>query len=244
MEVVSSVGSRSSADDFMISNSPVNEELSDEIQPKKKKSKQCGRKPSFRPKFMPGMRIIRNDIRRRYGEMWINVMNGYECDLIQRFFYQYCAPHVAFEQYHDEKSTYIKSVYSKAATVGIPSLVAGMIGITKIFADGVARLHNFEVKVTQGVPGCRLMGLMTYKGTMMYSTHRAPMISNSSESNSSQESSALPSQSFAFDDVTSNETVFLSLLPNPVPICMTQLLEMRLDDSHNITLFRLIPYRA
>ncbi len=54
------------------------------------KSKKHRRKRrSINPSYMPELRIMRNDIRRSYGEMFVNVFNHHDKFILGRFFDEY-----------------------------------------------------------------------------------------------------------------------------------------------------------
>ena len=217
--------------------SSENAEPTTALVPQKKKWRKSGRKPSFRPEFMPAIRIFRNDIRRRYGDMFVNVVNSSDYDLMAKFFYQFCVPNISFEQSLEDGSKFskfVQSIYSKETTSGIATFTAGMVGISKIFVDGVSRLLNFQVRVQKGVPGCRLIGRLSFEASLLYDAFRPA-------ETASEEKKPLPYQGIEFTDITSNETVYLSLLPTPVPLTLTSLIEMHLDDAYQITFMKIVP---
>jgi hypothetical protein len=197
---------------------------------------QSGRKPSFKPEYIPALRILRNDIRRRYGDMYINVVNSNDPDLTRRFFYQFGVPNFTYLQNINDDgnglSQFIRSLYSGDQSNGINQFVNGMIGILRLFSDGVTRLLNFEVRVTQGVPGSRLIGIISYQASLMYDVFRPSQNPNGSP---------VPDQSIEFTDVTTNENIYLTLLPQPVPLRMKSRLILTLDENHRITSLSLSP---
>ena len=65
----------------------------------KKSTSRCTRRPSVKPEFMPDIRVLKHDIRGRYGEMYANVTNSQDPKLVQDFFFQFCLPSC----YYDNK---------------------------------------------------------------------------------------------------------------------------------------------
>jgi hypothetical protein len=213
------------------------------------KKKQCGRKPSFRPEYMPGLRVLKNDIRRRYGEMYINVTNSQDPSLINKFFYQFCLPDCRYDPRIPEDNNFGKFLHSlkpknplAEAAGGVSSLVSGIIAMMPILPDMVARLLNFQVRITKGVSGSRLTATIAIQGSQIYEAIREPEeVIRKTLENSPQPGTIME---FSPSNCPDDEKIYFNLLSKPIPISIKCSLTMNLDDNYRIKSFLLTPDRA
>ncbi len=61
---------------------------------KRRRHRKSYKRPSNNPVYMPALRILRRDIRRRYCEMMNNVVNSYDSSLILNFFHDFSIPNL------------------------------------------------------------------------------------------------------------------------------------------------------
>ncbi len=224
-----------------------------------------GRKRACNVKKINELRIVKRDIRRRYIEMYNNVINIHDHSLLSRFLNDICTPTCSF-------------------SVGLPG--TGDIkyewkGIEKVFhhmmqshlqiPDGVQCLSDGKIHVSLGKPGSRIISSVSFRGTLLYEfcqeielERPAPLSSNSSTSASSSSSTTTitPSSLLIEDDddnvienpTTKEQKVYFSdqtqLIPpvplnplllsqanKPIEIITSGLFTMVLDDTHRIEKF-------
>lgn len=206
---------------------------SDKTSPTKQniRKKKCGRKPSFRPKFIEGMRIYKTDIRRRYPEMYANVMNSLDGKLLRQFFYEFCSPIITYERKNGDCAfSSLASALVPKPIFGLPQYVNSAVAFltTTILMDMVIRLQNPRVITVKGVPGSRIEADNILELTVLYSAKRVPV------SKDAQINQPLPSSGFQFIDPVTNDLVCLTLLPTPLRMKVTLSLVLTLDPSNHI----------
>jgi hypothetical protein len=216
------------------------------------KKKQCGRKPSFRPEYMPGLRVLKNDIRRRYGEMYINVTNSHDPSLINKFFYQFCLPDCRYDPRIPDDNNFGKFLHSLKPKNpvaecagnggGVSSLVYGVIATMPIVPDMIARLLNFQVRITKGESGSRLTATIVIQGSQIYEAIREPEEVVRKTIKSSPQPGTIVE--FAPSNCADEEKIYFNLLSKPIPLSIKCSLTMNLDDNYRIKSFLLTPDRA
>ena len=198
-----------------------------------KERKKSTRKPSLRPEYMNGLRVLRSDIRRKYPEMYTNVMNSLDGKLISQFFQKFCSNNIIYECIKKEQCEIGKfaAALVPKPVVGISSLIPFMVTFftPTIFADMVLRLKSSKVIVTQGVPGSRIVAQDHSEMTMLYSVERIPY-----PDHLSLPSPSSPSPSFDILDPVSNDLIRFSLLPTPIRVKLEIDLVLTLDEAHLI----------
>ena len=216
--------------------------------PSKKKKNTNTRRPSYKPEFMRGLRILRSDIRRKYSEMYTNVINSLDPHLMSQFFYQFCAPNFRYERRRDETCE-IKQFATTLAPkpiIGVTQYIQSVVAFftPTILIDLIVRVQNAKVIVTKGISGSRIVADDRSELTMLYSIERIPTHNHDFQtrledrkefSRFSSSTSSLPSQVFEVTDPISNDRICFSLLPKPIRIKFNVELTFILDDSHLIT---------
>ena len=215
----------------------------------RKKRNTKTRRPAYRPEYMPGLRILKTDIRRRYGEMYVNVTNSQDPKLVQEFFFKFCLPSCYYDEKFGEEckfGEFVRSVFSRGhesrlmRKAGLAEIVQGCIASRSIFPDGCLRLLNFEVRVTRGVSGSQLVAKVMFKGTLLYDVIRTPRKLELADSDGHQY--PLPSPIIEISGPNhSSENVYLALKKEPVQVKVFYKLVMQLDDSNHICSFHISP---
>ena len=222
--------SDSSSIGFNTNSSGSNQE---EIKLKKKKNTNT-RKPSFKPQYMQGLRIFRTDIRRKYPQMYANVMNSQDSDLIYRFFTNFCSPDFSYERKRDEVTgiNQFSSVIAPQPICGRSRFIQMIqtFYTSTILADLTIRISNPRVIITKDVPGSRIIMDDTSELTILYFVQRIP----ASEGVPSQMSKALPAPGFEIVDPTTNDRIFFTLLPTPFRIKLESEIIIRMNEAHLI----------
>ncbi len=60
-----------------------------------RKKRKSTKRTTNNPKFIPTIRILRRDIRRKYGEMLMNVLNCFDLNLHRKFLHEFAVPNLS-----------------------------------------------------------------------------------------------------------------------------------------------------
>ncbi len=203
------------------------------------------------------LRIVKRDIRRRYIEMYNNVINIHDHSLLSRFLNDICTPTCSF-------------------TIGLPGNRPTLVrkGIKEILLhtmeshmkipDGVQCLSNGKIHVCLEKPGSRIISFASFRGTALYK-FRVEMELEKSEQPSprkyTSDLSSFPSSFMTEEDAIENPSIEeqkedyfadqaeLTLVPpfdpfpllasKPMEIMTSGLLTMILDDTNRIENFHM-----
>mmetsp|Transcript_9803 Transcript_9803/g.10556 ORF Transcript_9803/g.10556 Transcript_9803/m.10556 type:complete len:318 (-) Transcript_9803:78-1031(-) len=179
------------------------------LQPPEYYQKQAnkGRRKSTNPVYMPSLRIFRRDIRRRYGEMFVNVMNNHDSSLLSRFFQEYCHPdcHFFTTRPTNEIPRKILQDSLKKSTdekYNLGEVIDGFSRNYDLMPDSVFRLETTQVRVKQHEKGSVIIAKARVVGTRLYAIETVENI-NSQIANSLEDISS-------FDDASSVATTVSS----------------------------------
>lgn len=143
------------------------------ISKKRKREKRNTRKPSFRPAYIPELRIIKRDIRRRYPEMMQNVMNSYDINLLERFYQQFTTP--TMECFDDAApSTVYDDYHWPKQSKGYHRLLQATKMTFELFPDAVYYVDDVQVSVTLHERGSRITCRMRCKRTQIWDAKFLP----------------------------------------------------------------------
>ncbi len=123
------------------------------------KSKKYPRKRrSIYPSFMPEIRIVRHDIRRKYGDMFVNVTNTCDSVLMTRFFGTFVRPDCIFDRVPPNSNIYknIDEIYfsvNSTSNDGVQRFLHEYSISCKTIPDQVLRLQECQVRTRQGSAG-------------------------------------------------------------------------------------------
>lgn len=109
----------------------------------------------------PKLRIIKRDIRRRYSEMFNNVVNHPDPRLLLEFFQQFCTP----------DCQYIVTVapqISVPVRVGPRDIFCQQMEYRKTIPDGIRYLTDSKICVSLDQPGSRIISNIFFKGTEIF----------------------------------------------------------------------------
>jgi hypothetical protein len=142
------------------------------------KEKEKGkRRKSLNPTYMPELRVFRRDIRRRYGEMWVNVNNYHDPSLLDSWFREFCRPDCEFYTFKPSPHTssdreslvaYEKLGKKEETILGLNDIISAFIMNFELMPDSVARLKECQVRVVQGDIGSRIVGKIMIRGTKLF----------------------------------------------------------------------------
>jgi hypothetical protein len=154
-----------------------------------------GRKRKINPSFMPSLRVLKKDIRRKYTEMYINVLNNHDPALIFRFFQEFCLPNcdwlLRFPQ---------NAIPTIRQHVGIPDMLVGLMLVHARMPDTVYSLGDVAIHVPFDNPsgGSRITGNLILKGTRLFqivnSESQPPKFIRKSKNSSGMKNSRSSSQ--------------------------------------------------
>jgi len=203
-----------------------------------------GRRRIVNVKMLSELRIVKRDIRRRYIEMYNNVMNIHDHSLLSRFLNDLCTP----------TCSYIISLPGH-------NLLAVKRGIKEIFLhamesqlkipDGVQCLTDGKIHVSLGKPGSRIISSISFRGTVLYKFHMKMEVDQSNQNLSSHGSSIpfsenSPSAEEKKEEYFADQNPFtvppldmFTLVPEskPAEVSTYGILTMILDDTNRIENF-------
>lgn len=114
---------------------------------------------------LPAIRILKSDIRRRYAEMVMKVMNNYDISMFDSFLHSFCAPGFRFTD-----------IIPKLHNSQVPNFIDGLENIIKSWAycfeimpDCVFHLYDAKFIRTLGHTGSRVVCKARLTGTKLYS---------------------------------------------------------------------------
>ncbi len=108
------------------------------------------------------LRIVKRDIRRRYIEMYNNVINIHDHSLLSRFLNDICTPTCSF-------SVGLPGTGDiKYEWKGIEKVFHHMMQSHLQFPDGVQCLSDGKIHVSLGKPGSRIISSVSFRGTQLY----------------------------------------------------------------------------
>lgn len=128
------------------------------------------------PSFMPEIRILRRDIRRRYAEMIVNVVNSHDVPLLQKFCddiirqdCQIIRPNLPLNRVgkaiaqllYQEDSHYHR-------LTGFHYLVSEYSFHSEMMPDCIFLLQESYLKLKQGVSGCIITAKISSRGTQTF----------------------------------------------------------------------------
>lgn len=125
------------------------------------------RKPSFRPNFTPALRVLKRDIRRKYPEMFMNVINSHDINLFRQILNTFCLP--SCETFDDNLQEDIYDYYHRPRyTKGIDALINCFTLSFQLFPDLITIYDNVQIHVKAGEPGSYMTGNIKLMGTQLF----------------------------------------------------------------------------
>lgn len=225
---------------------------SQESQPLKKK-RPCGRKPSFRPAYLPSLRIVKTDIRRKYGDMICNVENSLNPDLIRRFYKEFCVPNCSYVMNNVTGNTLFEKLVNLLAADSIGSadeIANGTILCGLLFPDTVTILEGYQIRIIQGVSGSQLVGKFQCRSTVMYEltlpdentgnkgNYNHDTARNDEENAHKEPMINVPPFLFEFEWGGTSHRIPLQLLSNPIETILSYNFVIHLDETNRFTSFQ------
>ncbi len=112
-------------------------------------------------KMLSELRIVKRDIRRRYIEMYNNVMNIHDHSLLSRFLSDLCTPTCSY-------IIRLPGTNLCAVKKGIKEIFLHAMESQLKIPDGVQCLTDGKIHVSLGKPGSRIISSISFRGTVLY----------------------------------------------------------------------------
>ena len=142
-----------------------------EIMKGKKPHKRRERRTKSRnPVYMPNLRILRRDIRRRYAEMFLYSVNSHDGALIAKFFAEFSIPNCVFQtmQLREKVKFMPPSEAPPLTSTGPHAIIYGLTRNQRVIPDSVFRFKDCQVRVREGYSGSIVQAHLTCQGHRMY----------------------------------------------------------------------------
>ncbi len=178
------------------------------------------------PSFLPAIRILRRDIRRKYSEMMTNVLNSCDAALHRCFLQEFAVPHVT-DYYQEFPSELLAHFHYPRKVQGIEEQVEVFRRQCLSTPDITFRLSDVKICQRLNMPGSRIVASMLVKGTMLYTIISDHYILNADNRPFIEEEQTM----FAIENQLS-KTALLKALDNPIELSLKGTLTMYLDENH------------
>jgi hypothetical protein len=143
----------------------------------REKSKFKKKRRCINPKNMPEIRILRNDIRRKYGEMFLNIFNNHDSSLVAQFFDEFRAPQCKASMIAPT-TEFIKAINSIAlrrkkeeGVYGLHDFLSAFSIHCKMAPDTVLRIDECQIRARQGYQGSIIVIKARLSGTRISVAH-------------------------------------------------------------------------
>mmetsp|Transcript_8431 Transcript_8431/g.9204 ORF Transcript_8431/g.9204 Transcript_8431/m.9204 type:complete len:257 (+) Transcript_8431:207-977(+) len=120
------------------------------------KSKKYRRKRRcINPTFMPELRIMRHDIRRKYGDMFVNVSNNRDIGLMTKFVDEFLRPDCVIDRLTpaNRNIAQICRLANSSPGIDIERFLYGFAMSCEMTPDKVHRLQECQIRTRQGSQG-------------------------------------------------------------------------------------------
>ncbi len=213
------------------------------------KSKKHPRKRrAIYPSYMPELRVMRHDIRRRYGEMFVNVTNHHDISLLGKFFGEFCRSDcdvINVTPANNELKRNIDLIFfdgKDRENISLKEFLEIKIASFQMMPDQVSRLLESQVRVRQGTQGSVVMFTILVKGVKVFATY--PLHENQRKQVSNcrnKRSNEIENSSFSSSSVSSENDAFekrcdysLEIASVPLDTVTGMAIAMVLDENHCI----------
>lgn len=140
------------------------------------------RRRAANPSFMSEIRVYRNDIRRRYSEMFLNVSNHHDLQLFKKFLDEFFKPDCQVIQvtpFDHELSRVIGQIIRKGVDKALTSLEEFFYAYAlhiEMRPDVIVKLKESQVRVRQGYRGSVVVTKFLMKGTQIMTVQENPKV--------------------------------------------------------------------
>lgn len=207
-------------------------------------TKKPDRRRSRNPVYMPALRILKRDIRRRYGEMFINTVNSHDPSLLAKFLTEFCAPNVRFLTKEPPANSSPESIETFRKSKELhkkPDLLIGaeqitsMLGISFITSpDVIIRSKASKLSIREGENGATIISDVSFRGTSVLDFRFEPR--HDSENPFASPMSSYPEFNHA---LPAPSIVRFIPIPEPIELRMDGYFVMRVDEMNRIISFQM-----
>ncbi len=166
------------------------------------------------------LRIIKRDVRRRYIDMYQNVMNMYDSPLLLRFIQDFWTPTSNLEV------NIIIGGFRRKTRNGQSAIFYDFIQQQLMFPDGVLRLSDVTIHTTWGDPGSRVVCSLVFKGTKTFDYPMA--VATDVQEEEVEVGRNRNQETIMIGPISMNRTI------RPIEACLMGTLTFHLDVNHYI----------
>lgn len=147
------------------------------------KSKHKRRRRAIYPNFMPELRVMRSDIRRKFGVMYTNMINSHDSSLLTRFFEDFTTPDCQIIRVNPPSSEVGKNSNSiifnenYRAISGLKEAANELNLTLKLMPDHSTSLQECQVRIRQGSQGSMVVFKMLSRGVRAFTAYRKQEVS-------------------------------------------------------------------
>ncbi len=181
---------------------------------RREKNKQKKKRRCINPKNMPEIRVLRRDIRRKYGEMMINVTNNTDISLYEQFFKEFGMPNlrtIIRRSVANKLSSAIDVVVYNGSYPGVSSqseLVDAYALNAAMMPDWTFKVEDCQIRMRQGYQGSVIVLKTLMKGTRIFSVEAKASNTEGDDSDSSVSSEIVMSDSSFTSNCSSKASSF------------------------------------
>ncbi len=137
----------------------------DKSQTKSDRRKYYKRKPSYKTAFIPSIRIVKRDIRRKYIEYILpTIFNTHDEELFSNFLNSFCSPNIISCSFSDNSSINFTKVYLK----GFNAIKRMHMINSYLLPDTIIKFSNNKICQRLNENGSRIIGDFQSVGTIVY----------------------------------------------------------------------------
>ncbi len=137
-----------------------------EDRPRRKRAR-VTRRASTNAAYLPFLRILKRDIRRKYADMMNNTFNLYDPELVSKFFTTFAIPDFRYSDTVTEEIER-KTVFRSAYVQGVQSILRLYVTPAYMLPDLLVRLESVRVCKRSDEPGSRVLSKVSMRGTLLY----------------------------------------------------------------------------
>lgn len=185
----------------------------------------------------PKLRVMKRDIRYRYTEIYNNVLNHPDADLLIAFFKDFCRPDCLF-------FVSVAPGLPKSTKIGAVEISRQAMEYRKTIPDGVQYLSDSKIHTPSDQSGSSIVSTITFKGTRVFEiqpeasnrTVSSPSVlsTSTSHNNSSERFYGKEGEQKILSEI---ESIKLSRMRQPREMCLRGVFSMHLDEANRFERF-------
>lgn len=196
-----------------------------------RKKRKSTKRISNNPKFIPAIRILRRDIRRKYGEMLMNVLNCCDLDLHRKFLNEFAVPHLS-QHFLVFPPEMLARFHFSPQFQGIEAMIESFRRQYMVTPDITFQLSEVQIYKRLNTPGSRIVAKSYVRGTILYSLIPSEQLVEDVQTRTNVISVDKISSHGRRDISESKKEFFLQALDQQLDYCVDGFLTISLDDQH------------